>query len=142
MRQQHDAIDSALNDVDARIAAFASAGDARESAALADALDGMVKLLVEHLAVEEERALPLMERNISQEEWGRVIAEGSSAFDQSQIPLVFGMLMYEGDPDTIRDIIAGMPPVVQPMAAAAPSIYAEYALRVHSTATPDKVGGA
>jgi hemerythrin-like domain-containing protein len=142
MQEQHGGIDAALAEVNARIPAFARSAGAAEGAALADALDGMVKLLVEHLAVEEERALPLMERAITQEEWTRVISDGSAAFAQEKIPVLFGMLMYEGDPDTIRDVVAGMPPEFRPIEQVAPGLYSEYALRVHGTATPEKLGAA
>jgi hemerythrin-like domain-containing protein len=142
MQEQHGAIDAALAEVDARMPAFGETAGPREGAALADALDGMVKLLVEHLAVEEERALPLMERNITQEEWTRVVAEGAGEVEQEKMPVLFGMMMYEGDPDTIRDVIAGMPPEVAPVAQIAPGLYADYALRVHGTATPEKLGAA
>jgi hemerythrin-like domain-containing protein len=142
MEEQHQAIDAALAEVDARMPAFGETAGVREGAALADALDSMVKLLVEHLAVEEERALPLMERNITQEEWTQVTSDGAGEFDQEKIPVLFGMMMYEGDPDTIRDVINGMPPEVRPVAQFAPGLYAEYALRVHGTATPEKLGAA
>jgi hemerythrin-like domain-containing protein len=142
MHEQHGAIDAALAEVDARMPAFGETAGVREGAALADALDGMVKLLVEHLAVEEERALPLMERNITQEEWTQVTSDGAGEFDQEKVPVLFGMMMYEGDPDTIRDIIDGMPPEVRPVAQFAPGLYADYALRVHGTATPEKLGAA
>ena len=142
MEEQHGAIDAALAEVDALMPAFAETAGPREGAALADALDGMVKLLVEHLAVEEERALPLMERHITQEEWTQVTSDGAGEFDQEKIPVLFGMMMYEGDPDTIRDVIDGMPPEVRPVAQFAPGLYADYALRVHGTATPEKLGTA
>jgi len=142
MEEQHAAIDVALAEVDARIPEFAATAGGGAGAALADAVDGMVKLLVEHLAVEEERALPLMERSITQDEWTQVTSDGAAAFEQEKIPVLFGMLMYEGDPDTIRDVIDGMPPEVRPVAQFAPGLYADYALRVHGTATPEKLGAA
>jgi iron-sulfur cluster repair protein YtfE (RIC family) len=142
MEEQHAAIDAALAEVDALMPAFGETADVRAGAALADALDGMVKLLVEHLAVEEERALPLMERHITQEEWTRVVSDGAAEFDQDKAPVLFGMMMYEGDPDTIRDVVDGMPPEFRPVAQFAPGLYADYALRVHGTAAPEKLGAA
>ena len=142
MEEQHAAIDVALAEVDARIPEFAATAGVSAGAALADAVDGMVKLLVEHLAVEEERALPLMERSITQDEWTQVTSDGAAAFEQEKIPVLFGMLMYEGDPDTIRDIVAGMPVEVRSVSQVAPGLYADYALRVHGTATPEKLGAA
>jgi hypothetical protein len=43
---------------------------------LADTAAELHERLVEHLATEEERALPLIERHITAAEWGQMIADG------------------------------------------------------------------
>jgi hemerythrin-like domain-containing protein len=140
MEKQHLAIDAAVTDVNDGLATWPDTADPGAGAALAAALDRLVELLVEHLAVEEDQAIPLIERHITQAEWTEMIGGAAAGMEPQQMPLVFGMMSYEGDADTVRDIIAGMPPEVRPMIAAAPAAYAEYAQRVHGTATPDRVG--
>jgi hemerythrin-like domain-containing protein len=142
MEEQHEAVSAVFAEVDVKIEEFGAAAAADDGVRLADTLDAAVGLLAKHLAVEEERALPLMERHLTREEWGRITAEGASGFDQSRMPLLLGMLMYEGDPDAVRDFAAGMPPEARPMADAAPGLYAEFALSVHGTSTPARIGAA
>ena len=56
---------------------------------------------------------------------------------KSQLPLVFGMLQYEGDPDVIAMMLAHAPaPARLLMPFLAPRAFARYAVRVHGTATP------
>jgi hypothetical protein len=48
------------------------------------------------------------------------------------------MLVYEGDPDGIKTILGHMPAEVADQAIEA---YANYALRLHGTATPARLTG-
>jgi hypothetical protein len=54
--------------------------------------------------------------------------------DPAQIPLIFGMMAHDADPDTVRDIIAQTPPevsgVIGDLAARA---YAEHVRKVYGT---------
>ncbi|MFF2525082.1 hemerythrin domain-containing protein [Streptomyces liangshanensis] len=139
MEDQHEAIDKATVEVRDRAAAWRADADPQEGEALAGALRRLLDLLVEHLAVEEEQALPLIERHITAAEWERMVAEGGAGIAPEQMALIFGMMTYEGDPDTIRDIVATMPPEVRPVIAdLAAQAYARHALQVYGTPTPPR----
>ncbi len=70
------------------------------------------------------------------------MAEGAQDMKPEQISLAFGMTSYEGDADVIRAILDGLPPEAQAALSSGAAAYAEYALRVHGTATPAMVGRA
>jgi hypothetical protein len=68
-----------------------------------------------------------------------MVEQGAAEADPGDLPLGFGMLMYEGDPEVIDQAIANLPaearPVVKQLAAEA---FAAHAEEVHGTATPPR----
>jgi hypothetical protein len=80
-----------------------------------------------------------VEKYITAAEWTAMVAEGGADTPQELLPLLFGMMMYEGDSDVIDVAVASMPsearPVVRELAAQA---FAEHSVRVHGTATPPR----
>ncbi|ONH25243.1 hemerythrin domain-containing protein [Pseudofrankia asymbiotica] len=92
-----------------------------------------------HLAAEEEQVVPLMEKAITMAEWNRIVEMGAAGANPDELPLGFGMLMYEGDPEVIDAAIANMPaPVRDVIRRAAPRAFAEHARLVHGTVTPPR----
>ena len=106
---------------------------------LFDALDRTLTSLRQHLDDEERHVVPLLEQHISAAEWDALVQEGSADADPAQLPLMFGMLMYEGDPEIIERALAAMPadarPVITAMAA---QTFAEHSRAVHGTPTPPR----
>jgi len=141
MEDQHGAIDKLLDEVQGGLAQWRASADAAQGAALAATATALYERLVEHLATEEARALPLIERHITAAAWGQMIADGAGDAVPEQIPLIFGMMAYEADPDTVRDIIAQMPPEVSGVIGGlAAQAYAAHAERVYGTPTPQRIG--
>jgi hemerythrin-like domain-containing protein len=105
--------------------------------ALVDRLIRVAALLSEHLTAEEHQILPLMERHLTAAEWDAMVQAGAASADPANIVLHFGMLMYEGDPETVEHALAGLPAELRPLIAEeAVAAFAEHALLVHGTATP------
>ena len=93
--------------------------------------------LVEHLTAEEEQLLPIAAANLTEAEWEQLGAEGMAGLRKSQLPLVFGMLQYQGDPEVIAMMLSHAPgPARLLMPFLAPRAFARYSRRVHGTATP------
>lgn len=68
---------------------------------------------------------------------GRMVQEGASGIAAEQFPLLFGFMMYEGDPEIIEVALASMPPEVRlATEELARKLYAEHSQRVHGTPTP------
>ncbi|MEU8633090.1 hemerythrin domain-containing protein [Amycolatopsis sp. NPDC048633] len=143
MAEQHGAIDKLLDEVRTELALWRDSADPVQGEALAESVTRLHERLVEHLAVEEEKALPLIGKHITAAEWGQMIAASAADVAPERMPLIFGLMAYEADPGTVRDIVASMPPevgsVIGDLAAEA---FVAHAQRVHGTATPERVGGA
>ena len=141
MESQHDGLDKLLDEVRGGLAEWRGTADAARAKSLADTTAELFDRLVEHLAVEEDLALPLIEQHITATEWAQMIGEGAEDVAPEQMPLIFGLMAYEADPDTVRDIIAAMPPEVSGVIGGlAGDAFAAYAQRVHGTATPARIG--
>ncbi len=91
----------------------------------------------EHLHVEEQEVLPLAALHLTAAEWQEIGEAGIASIAKPKLPVVFGMMMYEGDPAVLRMMLAPaplLPRAVVPRIA--PWAYARYARRVHNTPRP------
>lgn len=139
MQSQHARIEELAAHVDAALAAWRSTATAGTRDALADAVDRFVSLLREHMRLEEQQVVPLMEKYITAEEWGRMLQAEAGDTDPDSLVLDFGMMMYEGDADLIEGAVASMPPEVQPVIRdMGRRAYATHAELVYGTATPPR----
>lgn len=138
MEAQHEDIARIGREIDEGLRAWAAAA-AGPREALAAALVRLIPVLRGHLAAEEEHVVPLMERHITAAEWNEIVEKEAADVDPASLPLGFGMLMYEGDPEVVDAAIATMPeqvrPVIRELAAQA---FAEHSRLVHGTATPPR----
>jgi hypothetical protein len=143
MEEQHGAIDKLVDELRGELARWRVTADPALGTALADTVQELHTRLVEHLATEEAQALPLIERHVTAAEWAAMIADGAQDVPPEQMALMFGLMAYEADPDTVRDIIATLPPEVGSVIGdASAQAFAAYAQRVHGTATPARIGGS
>ncbi|MGW1208065.1 hemerythrin domain-containing protein [Streptomyces sp. NPDC002499] len=141
MEEQHAHIDKVLDEVRAGLANWRGTADPAQRETLAASMTRLSGLLEEHLAAEEDQAVPLLAQHITAAEWGQMLADGAGDIEPEQAPLIFGMMAYEADPDTVRDIIAQMPPEVSGIIGGlATEAYAAHARRVYGTATPARIG--
>ncbi len=137
MHDQHEQLTAHLVAVDAALALWRGDVTAHPGHCLVAALDQLVTSLLRHLDDEERHVVPLLEQHITAAEWDGFVQKGSAAAEPAQLPLLFGMLMYEGDPEIIERVLAAMPadarPVVTVLAAQA---FAEHSRTIHGTSTP------
>jgi hemerythrin-like domain-containing protein len=127
MERQHAVIGERLYEIEA------ASGET-----LAVGVNSMLVPLFEHLAMEEERILPLAYQYITLAEWD-AMAEAAAASLHEHFPIVLGMILYEGDPDTVQAMLTKFAGANAPvLRAAATQGYGEYAERVYGTATPSR----
>jgi hemerythrin-like domain-containing protein len=137
METQHEQIHPAIVSAAALLPQWTRTAAAADRACLAEVLDRLCAALEEHLAAEEQHILPLAARHLTDEEWEHLGADGFAQIPRKDILLVFGMLMYQGDPEVIGSMLAHAPALARlVMPVLGPRSYTRYARRVHLTAAP------
>jgi hypothetical protein len=139
METQHEELDKVLADVADGLRSWQETADLAQGAALAETAVLLTRLLTEHLTAEEAEALPLIGRYVTAGEWGEMVAEGAAGVAPEQMPLLFGLMTYEGDPKAVSAATEQMPPEVRPvMVGLAADAFARHAELVYGTPTPAK----
>ena len=79
----------------------------------------------------------MMEKHITQTEWNKLLQAAAVDFLPADMPLEFGMMMYEAEPEVVELAVRNMPEQLRPVIRqTAAQSFAEHAMRVHGTATP------
>lgn len=90
--------------------ALDSWADRHTGLALVDDLAELYTLLEAHLRMEEREILPLAAAHLTAAEWAALGEAGFRAIPKPALPLLFGMMMAEGDPAVLRAMLAEAPP--------------------------------
>ncbi|KMS92119.1 hypothetical protein ACZ91_06010 [Streptomyces regensis] len=139
METQHQSIDRALDRATGLLGDWRTTGRGGEE--LADAFEVLLSALVAHMATEEKVVLPLAERHVTAAEWRELGEHGMSAIAKRDLPLTFGMAMYEGDPGVIKAVLSHAPlPVRLLVPVLGRRRYAAHARHVHGTSRPARLG--
>lgn len=64
--------------------------------ALLQTAERLLPALLEHISVEESRALPMVEKHVTAAEWQRMAEVGCGHVPPENLPLVVGMMTYAG----------------------------------------------
>ncbi|MGW4462978.1 hemerythrin domain-containing protein [Micromonospora sp. NPDC004704] len=140
MEAQHQAVDNAITEINGTLPLWRSTASATGRETLADALDRLNASLIEHLGMEEERILPLAEKHITAVEWEQLGQHSMAGMPKKRLPLIFGMVMYEGDPQVIKEVLDTMPLLARLlMPTIARRLFASHSKRIHGTASPTRV---
>ena len=108
--------------------------------ALGRSIDRLIPILDNHLSNEERRAVPLIERYVTEAEYALVVEDAAKEMQPDKLAIVCGMVFYEASPDVIDAIVARFPPDVPPqIKELAANAYAAYAKDLYGTPTPPKV---
>jgi iron-sulfur cluster repair protein YtfE (RIC family) len=143
MEEQHGVIHHGLLQVAAAVESWRDSASVQTRDDLAGAVSQFLPAMQEHLALEEERVVPLIEKYITAAEYALLSQEGNAEVPRETLPTIFGMIMYEADPAVIDTIVAEMPAEIQPVIKdAAAQAYAGYAQQLYGTATPARVTGS
>jgi hemerythrin-like domain-containing protein len=138
MERQHAGLEKALSEIEVALGFWRTDAGSTAGGTLAASLENLLVPLFDHMALEEERILPLAAQYMTQTEWDS-LGESVVASLHENAALVLGMVMYEGDPDVIQTLLsrlAGKDALV--LKAAAAQAFASHSLRVYGTATPPR----
>jgi iron-sulfur cluster repair protein YtfE (RIC family) len=134
---QHAALESGIAEVTESLAAWRcdAAADPRDR--LASALDRLLPNLLQHMDFEEEYVVPVMAKHITKQEWDTLLQVVAADLPAPDMPLEFGMMMYEAEPEIVELAVCNMPDEMRTaIRQTAAQSFAEHSRRVHGTATP------
>lgn len=142
MEAQHAQLADALSCLQTRVREWSAAPTADVAETLAKDTQQLVRLLNEHLGAEEEQLVPLMERHITAAENQEIVARGGvigATGDPESLALVFGMMLYEADPDVVDRAVASVPlPEREVIRGLAQEAFAVHSRVIHGTPTPPR----
>ena len=99
--------------------------------------------LRERVAAEMAPTVELMEQqhvaaaHLTPAEWAELGQEGMAGTPKDQLPRLFGSIMYDADPATVKGMLAHAPLLPRLMLPiVAPRAYARYARRVYGGSLP------
>jgi hypothetical protein len=139
MEDQRHAIHTCLLQVSKALPPWRDSASARARGALAGAIDRLIPVITEHLALEEERVVPLIVKHITDAEYAARAHEHAAHIPPDKLLTVLGMIMYHGDRAVSDLILAEMPVEVQSaIKDLAVQGYAAYATDLYGTPTPPR----
>jgi hemerythrin-like domain-containing protein len=140
MERQHASIENGVSEIETALGAWRAASDIDQ--ALPAAIDRTLPVLFEHMGMEEEKILPLAEEYVTAPEWDSLAETALAGIPQEDVAVIFGMIMYEGDPEVVEGILAKLPPKVGlALKTLAPQAFALHSQRVYGTASPPRSTG-
>ena len=110
MEAQHHEIAAAVEDIERDLATWADTADAETADRTAGRLEGVHGVLIDHLAEEEARILPLVAEHFSDEEWGELGKHGFAAVPGKRRLVILAHILEEADADEERTFLRQVPP--------------------------------
>ena len=142
MEDLHNVVRTRLLQVSKALQPWRDSASARARGVLAGAIDQLIAVITERLALEEERVVPLIVKHITDAEYAVLAQEHAACIPPGKLPTVLGMIMYHGDRAVSDVILAEMPVEVQPtIKDLAVQAYAGYATHLYGTAMPPHATG-
>jgi hypothetical protein len=93
------------------------------------------------MALEEREILPLAEQYMTAAEWALFGEHALGSVPKKDLPLGFGMVMYEDNPEAVKAVLSHAPfaaRLLMPLVGS--RIFASHSKRVHCTPTPPRLG--
>jgi hemerythrin-like domain-containing protein len=109
MTGQHEAMTTLIEAARAQAAEWMANPGVLERASLHTTLIGLEKELLHHLAVEEQEVVPLISRDLTQEEYAAVGAHARAALNPEQLAIGLGLILANTSAERGEAILNGMP---------------------------------
>jgi hemerythrin-like domain-containing protein len=97
MDAQHAQVDAAVTAIDAELPAWTANADAAAGERMAAVIDAMMPTLIDHLAEEEQKILPIASATVTQSEWDALGKHGMSAIPLTRRLIILGHITEETD---------------------------------------------
>jgi hemerythrin-like domain-containing protein len=97
MDAQHAQVDDAVTTLGKELPGWTASADAAAGERMAALIDATMPTLVEHLAEEEEKLLPIVSATLTQSEWDALGKHGMSAIPLTRRLIILGHITEETD---------------------------------------------
>jgi hemerythrin-like domain-containing protein len=137
MEDQHHAIHGRLAQVATAAQSWCPAAPAGPRDVLAEAVEQLLAVTRDHLTLEEERVVPLIEKYLTQPEYLMAAQESQAVLSPEKLIIGLGMTLYGGNRDDVEAIVGHVPAEQRAVITEqASSAYAAYAEKLYGTTTP------
>ncbi|WP_062520286.1 hemerythrin domain-containing protein [Demequina silvatica] len=109
MQAQHHRVDAHIEAVEPALAAWQEHPTAAAGDQLATLVEGFSAALFEHLDLEEREILPLAYRHVTDAEWRQMGQHGTEVMSTSELPIMFGLVLEDAEPDERARMLATLP---------------------------------
>jgi hemerythrin-like domain-containing protein len=109
MQAQHERVHESVDRCQGLLAQWRPDPDPSVGEQLASAIEGLNGALLEHLDQEEREILPLAEQYVSPAEWAKLGEHGRDSMSRDQLPIMFGAILEEADPEERAQMLAHIP---------------------------------
>lgn len=109
MESQHRSVAAALGTVEAALDSWESAGDTATAERIASTVEGMLDVLFDHLANEEQHILPLVAQHVTPAEWAELGKHGMAQIPPPRRMVLLGHVLEEADAAERREMLSSMP---------------------------------
>jgi hemerythrin-like domain-containing protein len=99
MQAQHERVHGYVDRSQEQLDVWRGTARSTDGEALAATLEQLRDALFEHLDQEEREILPLAEEYVSVEEWARLGEHGRDSTPRKELPIMFGAILEEADPE-------------------------------------------
>ncbi|WFB84615.1 MULTISPECIES: hemerythrin domain-containing protein [Streptomyces] len=97
MDAQHEQVDDAVTGISAELPGWTASADAAAGERMAALIDAMMPALIDHLAEEERKVLPIVSVTVTQKEWNALGKHGMSAIPLTRKLVMLGHITEEAD---------------------------------------------
>jgi hemerythrin-like domain-containing protein len=97
MDAQHEQVNDAVETLGAELPAWTRSADAAAGERMAGRVEAMMPTLIEHLAEEEQKLLPIVSVTLTQSEWDALGKHGMSAIPLTRRLVILGYITEEAD---------------------------------------------
>lgn len=96
METQHSRMAKIIDQLNEQLHTWRHSAGTQDGQALLQATERLISSLLDHMSVEESRALPAVEKHVTAEEWQRMAEVGRTHVPPEDFALVIGMITYAG----------------------------------------------
>jgi hemerythrin-like domain-containing protein len=113
MQEQHEHVDSSLDRLGPLLEEWMRTASVLRGEQVAQVTDDLRESLVEHLDLEEREVLPLISEHITVAEWDSLGEHGRSSISPKLLPLLFGSVLEDADPQERAMMLSPLPAPVR-----------------------------